>query len=70
MPDPRITDMVYSPRRAHPYLRKIEAGGGWKKYECRHRKQLTTTFARVVFPRVPTEVVAHIVDLWAHVGYY
>ena len=34
------------------------------------KARTTTTFARVVFPRVPMEVVSHIVGLWAHVGYY
>ena len=52
------------------YLERVQAAGGWKRYERAHRIRLTTTFARVVFPRVPTEVVSHIVDLWAHVGYY
>ena len=52
------------------YLLGVDAVGGWKKYEQAHCKRLTTTFARVVFPRVPTEVVSHIVSLWAHVGYY
>ena len=52
------------------YLAKVHAADGWKNYERAHRMRLTTTFARVVFPRVPTEVVSHIVGLWAHVGYY
>ena len=52
------------------YLERVHAAGGWKRYERAHRTRLTTTFARVVFPSVPKELVAHIVDLWAHVGYY
>ena len=52
------------------YIRRIDAAGGWKKYECRHRKQLTTTFARVVFPRLPIEAISNIVCFWAHVGFY
>jgi len=55
---------------AYAYLAKVHAAGGWKRYERAHRMRLTSTFARVLFPRVPTEVVSHIVDLWAHVGYY
>ena len=31
---------------------------------------VTKAFARVAFPSVPEELVAHIVSLWAHVGYY
>jgi len=60
----------YSDRVGYAYLAKVHAAGGWKKYERAHRMRLTKTFARVVFPRVPTEVVSHIVSLWAHVGYY
>ena len=60
----------YSGIASHAYLAKVHAAGGWKRYERAHRTRLTTTFARVVFPRVPTEVVSHIVSLWAHVGYY
>ena len=60
----------YNGMASHAYLAKVHTAGGWKRYERAHRMRLTTTFARVVFPRVPTEVVAHIVDLWAHVGYY
>ena len=55
---------------SHAYVAKVHAAGGWKRYERAHRMRLTTTFARVVFPSVPKELVAHIVDLWAHVGYY
>ena len=54
----------------YAYVAKVHAAGGWKRYERAHRTRLTTTFARVLFPRVPTEVVSHIVSLWAHVGYY
>ena len=60
-----VTNVLFTTR-----LERVQAAGGWKKYERTHRMRLTTTFARVVFPRVPTEVVAHIVSLWAHVGYY
>ena len=61
--------MVYSPRRAHPYLRKIEAGGGWKKYERAHLRSLSATFVPK-FPRLPAEIVPLIVQFWAHVGDY
>ena len=52
------------------YLERVHAAGGWKRYAQAHRLRLTKTFARVVFPSVPEELVAHIVGLWAHVGYY
>ena len=70
MPDPRITGTCYAPRRAHPYyLRKIEAAGGWKKYERAHLRSLSATFVPK-FPRLPAEIVPLIVQFWAHVGDY
>ena len=45
------------------------AAGGWKRYARAHAARLAPIFAKV-FPRLPPELVAHIVGLWAHVGYY
>ena len=55
----------------HAYLAKVHAAGGWKRYAQAHSTRLAPIFAKV-FPhaRLPPELVAHIVDLWAHVGYY
>ena len=61
---------VHRQPEARKYLLRVQAAGGWKRYERAHRMRLTKTLARVAFPHVPTEVVSHIVDLWAHVGYY
>ena len=69
MPDPRITGTCYAPRRAHPYLGKIEAAGGWKKYERAHLRSLSATFVPK-FPHLPAEIVPLIVQFWAHVGDY
>ena len=57
---------------ADAYLAKVHAAGGWKRYAQAHAARLAPIFAKV-FPhaaRLPPELVAHIVDLWAHVGYY
>ena len=51
------------------YLERVHAAGGWKRYARAHASRLAPIFAKV-FPRLPPELVAHIVDLWAHVGYY
>ena len=53
------------------YLAKVDAAGGWKRYAQAHTARLAPIFAKI-FPhaRLPPELVAHIVDLWAHVGYY
>ena len=52
------------------YIRRVDAAGGWKKYEQAHRKRLTTTFTRVLFPRLPIAAISNIVCSWAHVGFY
>ena len=52
-----------------PYIAKVHAAGGWKKYEQVHLKQLVPTLSKV-FPVLPVEVVSQIVCFWAHVGYY
>ena len=52
-------------------LERVHAAGGWKRYAQAHAARLAPIFAKA-FPhaRLPPELVAHIVDLWAHVGYY
>ena len=52
-----------------PYIPKVHAAGGWKKYEQAHRKRLTTTFAKA-FPRLPVDAISHMVDFAFHVGFY
>ena len=69
MPDPSITGSLYAPNRADPYLQRIEAAGGWKRYEQAHRARLVSMLAKV-FPRLDADAISHVVDLWAHVGYY
>ena len=61
----------YSDRVGYAYLAKVHAAGGWKRYAQAHTARLAPIFAKA-FPhaRLPPELVAHIVDLWAHVGYY
>ena len=69
MPNPGITRRVYAPRRAHPYLAKIEAAGSFRNYERAHLRSLSATFVPK-FPRLPAEIVPLIVQFWAHVGDY
>ena len=69
MPQPSITGSLYAPNRADPYLGRIEAAGGWKKYERAHLRSLSATFVPK-FPRLPAEIVPLIVQFWAHVGDY
>ena len=55
----------------YAYLAKVHAAGGWKRYAQAHAARLAPIVAKA-FPhaRLPPELVSHIVDLWAHVGYY
>ena len=54
----------------HPYLRKVAAAGGFAAYERAHRLRLATILARVVFPRLPLEMVSHVVAFAFHTGDY
>ena len=58
------------PNVAHPYLRKVAAAGGFAAYERAHRLRLATILARVVFPRLPLEMVSHVVAFAFHPGDY
>ena len=58
------------PNVAHPYLRKVAAAGGFAAYERAHRLRLATILARVVFPRLPLEMVSHVVAFAFHTGDY
>ena len=62
----------YNGMASHAYLAKVHAAGGWKRHAQAHSTRLAPIVAKA-FPhaaRLPPELVAHIVDLWAHVGYY
>ena len=56
--------------RAHPYLQKIEAAGGWKAYEKAHRTKLLATFVPKFTHLVPPELVPLIVEFSFHIGFY
>ena len=58
------------PNVTHPYLRKVAAAGGFAAYERAHRLRLATILARVVFPRLPVEMVSHVVAFAFHPGDY
>ena len=59
-----------SPAVTDPYLRKVAAAGGLRAYEKAHRLALAAPLARVVFPRLPVEMVSHVVAFSFHTGYY
>ena len=58
------------PNVTDPYLRKVKAAGGFAAYERAHRLRLATILARVVFPRLPLEMVSHVVAFAFHPGDY
>ena len=55
----------------YPYVARVHAAGGWKRYEQAHIMRLAPIFSKI-FPqsRLPHEMVAHVVSFWAHVGHY
>ena len=59
-----------SPAATDPYLCKVAAAGGLRAYEKAHRLALAAPLARVVFPRLPVDVVSHVVAFSFHTGYY
>ena len=67
-------DCVYfsnwATHRAHPYLQKIEAAGGWKAYEKAHRVTLLATFVPKFTHLVPPELVPLILEFSFHIGFY
>ena len=65
-----MTRLAALPGGVPPYIAKVDAAGGWKKYEQPHRKRLTTMFTRVLFPHLPIGAISNIVYFWAHVGFY
>ena len=50
-----------------PYLISVAANGGFARYERLHRTRLAAIFLPK-FPRLPEEVVHHIVSIWADCG--
>ena len=52
------------------YTYQVASGGGFPAYEKAHRTRLAKASARVVFPRLPIEVVSHVVVFAFHIGYY
>ena len=51
------------------YANAVAAAGGYVPYERAHRKRLTDILIQK-FPRLPADVLSHIVALWAHTGQY
>ena len=50
-----------------PYLDAVDKAGGYERYERAHRTRLAAIFLPK-FPRLPAEVVHHIVSIWADCG--
>ena len=59
---------AYAKKNIEPYLHRIVAAGGFKKYEQAHIARITKILAPT--PRLPPEMVRKIVEFWLHAGYY
>ena len=53
--------------RRNAYLKKIATPGGYPAYERAHRTRLAAIFVPKL-PRLPVEVIHHIVSIWADCG--
>ena len=62
-------DVLNKSFREYEYLSKVDAAGGFKKYEKAHLATLTKTFVPK-FTMLPKELVRHVVSVWLHAGYY
>ena len=60
----------YHTHRTHPYLRKLDAAGGWKAYEKAHRTRLLASFTPKFTHLVPPELVPLILEFSFHIGFY
>ena len=69
-PAARRFEWSYHSRRAHPYLQKIDAAGGWKAYEKAHRTRLLAIFVPKFTHLVPPELVPLILEFSFHLGFY
>jgi len=70
LPAVEVRTTSYNTHRTHPYLRKLDAAGGWKAYEKAHRTRLLAIFAPKFTRLVPPELVARIVEYSFHIGFY
>ena len=60
----------YDTHRTHPYLRKLDAAGGFKAHEKAHRATLQAIFAPKFTHLVPPELVARFLEFSFHLGFY
>ena len=51
-----------------PYLGRVVAAGGFKKYAQDHLKRITPTFASTL--RLPAQPARRVAEFWLHAGYY
>ena len=60
----------YDTHRAHPYLQKLDAAGGWTAHEKVHRARMLAIFVPKFTHLLPPELVARIVESSFHLGFY
>ena len=51
-----------------PYIVRVRNAGGFKKYADAHLARITSILAPT--PRLPPELVRHVVGFWLHAGFY
>ena len=69
MPSAEWVTLVHYWASNYAYMRKIVKAGSFKQYERNHLTAITATFVPK-FPRLPPEMVRHVVEYAFHVGDY
>ena len=57
------------PNESYKYFLRVSSLGGFKQYEKAHRGRLVAAFAPK-FASLPEEIVAGIMEFYAHLGFY
>ena len=60
----------YDTHRAHPYLQKLDAAGGWTAHEKVHRARMLAIFVPKFTHLAPPELVPLILEFSFHIGFY
>ena len=60
----------YVTHRAHPYLQKLDAAGGWTAHEKAHRARMLAIFVPKFTHLLPPELVPLILEFSFHLGFY
>ena len=70
LPTRELNWASYVTHRAHPYLQKLDAAGGWTAHEKAHRARMLAIFVPKFTHLLPPELVPLILEFSFHLGFY